>query len=478
MKNTIIYLILLALVTASCNVTDLQPESNIASSNFWKTGRHAEMGITGVYQSFYLGGTNAPLYIRYLYWGEARADIYNTNNVGQDAGTYNIPLNRITTNSGYVASWAEAYTAINRANNVLKFVPLIEDVSFNPKRKNEIIGEALFLRALNYYYIVRAFGDVPLVTEPSLSLDQDFKTPRTSQAVVLDTIVANLLTAEKILPLSYSSEAQTRGRATQGAAKALLTSVYLWRKEYQKCADKAKEVLDLKALYQLEPDYAAVFTDNSRESIFEIQFDNETQNNNRFQTFFLPARIGVQLLAPAEKLYRDPINGFAPNDKRKNVTIAITTTPNFNRAGVAYVNKYPGTFGAIGTPSFSDDNQILLRLADVILMRAEALNELNSNQTEVVALVNQIRDRAFGAGVNPVAATATQEELRKIIMQERYLELAFEGHRWFDLVRTEQVDEVLGTQFPELLNPQRWVFPILESIINANPNIVQNPGWE
>jgi hypothetical protein len=111
-------------------------------------------------------------------------------------------------------------------------------------------------------------------------------------------------------------------------------------------------------------------------------------------------------------------------------------------------------------------------------MRAEALNELNINKTEVIALVNRIRDRAFGAGINVVPNNSTQDELRKIIWQERYLELAFEGQRWFDLVRTEQVDDVLGVQFPELLDPKKWMFPILESIINANPNIVQNPGWQ
>lgn len=479
MKNVFVYLTILAFVTSSCGkVTDLQPQSNIASSNFWKTGRQAEMGITGVYQSFYLGGTNAPLYIKYLYWGEARADIYDPKNVGQDASIYNITLNRITPAAGYVASWAEPYTAINRANNVLKFVPQIEDVTLTPARKNEIIGEALFLRALNYYYIVRAFGDVPLVTDPSVSLEQDFKTPRIAKAIVLDTIVANLLQAEKILPVSYSSNAQTRGRATIGAAKALLTSVYLWRKEYQKCADKAKEVIDMVTLYQLEPNYATIFLDNSKESIFEIQFDNATQNNNRFQEFYLPPRFGVQLLAPAEKLYKDAVNGFAINDKRKPVTIGVTTTPLFNRANIAYVNKYGGTFGAAGTTSISDANQILLRLADVILMRAEALNELNSNKTEVIALLNRIRDRAFGAGVKPVLATAIQDDLRKMILQERYLEFAFEGQRWFDLVRTEQVGNVLGGQFPELLDPRKWLFPISESIINANPNIVQNPGWQ
>lgn len=478
MKTILFSLIFIACTCISCNVTNLEPESNIASSNFWKNGRHAEMGITGVYQSFYLGATNAPLYLRYLYWGEARADVYNPNNVGQDAGVYSIPINRITPSSGYVASWAEAYTAINRANNVLKFVPQIEDVLLTNARKNEILGEALFLRALNYYYIVRAFGDVPLVTEPSVSLEQDFKTPRIARSVVLDTIVANLLTAEKILPGSYNSSPQTRGRATIGAAKALLTSIYLWRKEYQKCADKAKEVIDMTTLYQLEPEYGTIFLDNSRESIFEIQFDNLTQNNNRYQEFFLPPRFGIQLLAPSEKLYRDAVNGFAANDKRRPATVAITTTPIFNRANIAYINKYAGVFGAAGTTSISDANQILLRLADVILMRAEALNELNTNKTEAIALVNRIRDRAFGTGIKLVAATTTQDELRKIILQERYLELAFEGHRWFDLVRTEQVDDVLGAQFPELLDSKRWLFPVLESSINANPNLVQNPGWQ
>ncbi len=478
MKNKSFYLILFAFVYASCNVTVLEPESNIASNNFWKSGRHAEMGITGVYQAFYQGATNAPLYIRYLYWGEARADVYDTKNVTQDAGTFSIPLNRINSNSGYVASWAESYTAINRANNVLKFVPLIEDVMLTTARKNEILGEALFLRALNYFYIVRAYGDVPLITEPSVSLDQDFRTPRISKAIVLDTIVADLLRAEKILPVSYNTNPQTRGRATIGAAQALLTSVYLWRKDYQKCADKAKQVIETTSLYQLEPDYATVFLDNSRESIFEIQFDNTTQNNNRFQEFFLPPRFGIQLLAPAEKLTKDAVNGFAANDKRKNVTIGITRTPVFNRANIAYVNKYAGAFGPAGTTSISDANQILLRLADVILMRAEALNELNTNKPEVVALVNRIRDRAFGAGVKPALATSSQSDLRKIILQERYLELVFEGHRWFDLVRTEQVDDVMGAQFPELLDPRKWLFPISAAIINANPNIIQNPGWE
>ncbi len=233
--------------------------------------------------------------------------------------------------------------------------------------------------------------------------------------------------------------------------------------------------MDMTTIYQLEPDFATIFKENSRESIFEIQFSNETQDNNRFQVFFLPQRPGVYLLAPSAKLL-NPVSGFAANDKRRPVSIGVSTTPIFNRAGIPYVNKYTGTVTA--TNNISDANQILLRLADVLLMRAEALNELNTNKTEAIALVNQIRDRAFGDGVNPVAPTATQAELRDIILQERYVELAFEGHRWFDLVRTGQVDEVLGADFPELLDPEKWLFPIAESIINANPNITPNPGWQ
>ena len=364
--------------------------------------------------------------------------------------------------------WERNYAGIHRVNDALKRVPGIEDATFATVDRERIVGEAYFLRAYFYFNLVRTYGGVPLITEPYTTFKTDFSKERATPEAVYTQIVADLTEAEKRLPLTYPTLFAAKGRATQGAAKTMLARAHLYRKEYQKAADKAAEVLALNS-YSLVSgaNYPTIFTPtgkNSSEGIFEIQFLSSASEGMDVFRRFLPS---AQATAPANTggdYWAAPtaefMDAFEPTDIRKAVNLAVTTRPPFNTAGQNYVAKYRRT------TSGDDPNLYMIRLADVILIRAEALTEL-SQTALAIPLVNQIRNRA---GLANTTAT-TQTTLREVIEKERWLEFAFEGQRWHDLVRTGRAE----TKLAVAKNKTVWPIPARER--NVNPKLDQNPGY-
>lgn len=450
------------LLTNSCtDVLDQTPQHVIAETNFWKTGSDAEATIVASYdrlQALSDGNIIAPS----VQSDEATSI---TNNDRYDEFDRN---NILADNPRVEQYWERNYSGIHRVNDILKRVPGIEDPTFASTDRERILGEAYFLRAYFYFNLVRTYGGVPLITEPYTTFKTDFTKERTASDVVYNQVIADLLEAEKRLPQSYASVFSTRGRATLGAAKAMLARVYLYRKDYQKAADKAAEVLAI-PIYSLVTgaNYPAIFTPsgkNSTEGIFEIQFLSSASEGMDVFRRFLPS---AQSTAPANTggdywaaPTDDLTNAFEPNDIRKAVNLAVTTRPPFNTAGQPYVAKYRRTTAG------DDPNIYIIRLADVILIRAEALNELNQT-AQAIPFVNQIRNRA---GLPNTTAT-TQVALRDAIEKERRLEFAFEGQRWHDLVRTGRAETRLG------ITPNKLVWPIPARERNVNPKLEQNPGY-
>jgi starch-binding outer membrane protein, SusD/RagB family len=445
----------------ACEVLDQAPEHVITETNFWKTGNDAEAAIISGYDRMQ-GLWDGNIIALNVQSDEA---ISVTNNDRYDEFDRNAIL---ADNNRAEQYWERNYNGIHRVNDVLKRVPGITDAAFLPETRERILGEAYFLRAYYYFNLVRLFGGVPLITEPYQTFKTDFTIPRATPEQVYTQIIADLTNAEQRLPQSYPTAFQTRGRATLGAAKALMARVFLYRKEYQQAAEKAVQVMAI-PIYSLvnTANYASIFTPggkNSTEGIFEVQYISSSQEGTDIWRRYLPsARNGSPAntggdywAAPSAEI----INAFAPGDIRKDINIAVSTTPPFNQAGLPYVNKYKRT--ATG----EDPNIYVIRLADVILIRAEALNELNQTG-EAVQLVNQIRNRA---GL-PDTDAASQEELRNVIANERMLEFAFEGQRWHDLVRTGKAQAELGINENQLL----WPIPARER--NVNPRLEQNPGY-
>ncbi|MFD1144258.1 RagB/SusD family nutrient uptake outer membrane protein [Larkinella insperata] len=459
---------LLYLGSGCTDVLDQVPPSALTQGSFFQSAADAEAAILAGYDA--LQGDDT----RRVVWGDARADnlIVPVETIGvTDPGVLDFQNDNISNSSGF-ATWASFYSGINRVNNVLAQVPAIKSPTIASVR-DRILGEAYFLRAFNYFFLVRLWGAVPLVLEPTNSLDKDFQLPRTPADKIQEQILADLKEAEKLLPVTYASAIETRGRATQGAAQALLSKVYLWRSSYnqtnewQLAADYAAKVV-ANPTYGLVSgaNYGTLFTaKNTTESIFELQYSNANQETNGLSAYFLPRSSkvqtgGNQTLIPSPKL----VNAFEPGDLRKAASFYLSNPQTDQFPNLPTVAKYQGT--VVGNARFGDSNYLFLRLADVILMQAEALTHLGKT-AEAAALVNQIRNRAGLANTS----AATPEALLLAIEQERFVELCFEGHRWYDLLRTGRAKAVLGMDKKALL-------PVPVTEIMLNPNLLpQNPGY-
>jgi hypothetical protein len=347
--------------------------------------------------------------------------------------------------------WHTLYRGIDRANNVLDKVPAIEDPAFTDKAR--IIAEARFLRALHYFDLVRLWGGVPLILAPTTLADQSLNVSRASVGEVYQQILADLDAAEPDLPEAAS------GRATKSAVKALKSRIALFRGDYPTAGALAAEIVASNR-FSLVPNYRALFdTKNSAESIFEVQFDNVNGNSLAFYNY--PVTLGGRNEVGPRGLGSTLEAAYEPGDLRKNASISPGGLVVDGRTIPAGVNiKYyrPGT---------GEDNVHLIRFAEVLLTHAEALAR-QGQLTESLVSLNKVRTRA---GLEELE-TENQQELIDAILKERRVELAMEGHRWFDLVRTGQAQTVLG-----ITDANKLLFPIPQRELINNPNMEQNPGY-
>ncbi|WP_256010635.1 RagB/SusD family nutrient uptake outer membrane protein [Desertivirga xinjiangensis] len=457
----------------SCDVIHQEPEDRIAESNYWKTQADAVSAIIGVYDRVQSLALYNPL--AYV----ASTDEVTFNNAADGYLQFNAH-NLTVDNTQVEAYWQFNYSGMHRVNDIISRVPGINDKAFTEEEKAEIVAEAKFLRAYFYYNLVNGYGGVPIVVKPYESFNVDFTIPKSTVAEVYSQISSDLADAETNIPNSFSDAIQTRGRATKGAAKALLAKVYLTTKEYRKAADKATEVIN-NPLYTLvtgATNYTNMFTPagrNTSEAIWEVQFVSSTSEGHGLHSRFMPqsnqsTTVGGQYqIVPSQKIQ----DAFDPGDIRKDASIAVSTTPQFKTAGQPYVKKHNRS------NSNEDPNIIALRLADIILIRAEALNKLGETAAAIADL-NTIRRRAFNVPLTtpsvydyPNASDIAKNfDLTAAIENERFLELAFEGHRWMDLKRNNRAEAVLG------IPTFRTVWPIPQRERNRNPKLEQNTDYK
>jgi tetratricopeptide (TPR) repeat protein len=379
----------------------------------------------------------------------------------------------ITTNSYLNDNWNHHYQCINRSNAI---IGRIGSVNFTSEAtKNQYLGEALFLRGLAYFNLVRIYGDVPLVTK-EISSEEAYALKKTPADEVYTAIVSDLTQAGGLLPDSYSGS--NAGRAASGAAKSLLGKVYLTRKQYSEAARVLKEVID-GGQYALLPGYADVFrveNANHKESIFEVQYKANSQGRGSpFATLFTPRTGNAGILLTGQgatqgynRPTQDMINAYQTGDLRKEASLSATWTDGARVNNDPYIKKYLSRQSNV---SDGDANWIVLRYADVLLMYAEALNELG-RAGEALPFLNQIRVRAGLASLNGL----NQAQMRLALEQERRLELAFEGHRWFDLVRTGRAIAVMNSKGFSI-SEKDLLYPLPQSQIDINPEIKQNTGY-
>ncbi|WP_046243474.1 RagB/SusD family nutrient uptake outer membrane protein [Hymenobacter terrenus] len=464
------------LVGSSCNkFVDIKPDDNIPVANYYKTEADFRAALTGSYAN--LRG----IYNNYYLYSELPAD--NARTFGESEGSQG-PFDKLTwtpITPQISGAWNDAYRTTALANIILA---RIEPVPFaNPATKTQYIGEAKFLRALMYFNLVRYFGDVPLVLTEVTSEQDAYKYNRSPAADVYAQIEKDLLDAEAALPVTYAAAAD-KGRATKGAAQALLGKVYLQQKKWPEAEAQLAQVVTANT-YQILPDIANVFglgKDNNAEIVFAAQYvATGFGEGNSFVHNFVPQPSGTSITSVTSNSTcvgtQDLYNAFEPGDVRRDAFLGIYIGTETYYWAKKFIYR-------VTLQNEGENDWPILRYADVLLMYAEALNN-NGKTALAIPQLNRIRTRA-GLAAKPLTLSSADTQLA--IEQERRVELCFEGQRWYDLIRWDKevsTMQAFKTKYLPLdratvnLNPrpEARLLPIPSREVALNPNLKQNPGY-
>lgn len=419
---------------------------------------------------------------------------------GGNDGIETIQASNFTTQSDNAMAlymWRSPWVGIGHCNDAIQAVEGNEDLS--PEVRDHCLGEALFLRAHYYYVLVRLYGGVPLRTSPYV--------PGTSTAIARasleDTyrqIIDDCTRAANLLPSKSEYDISNVGRACKDAAFTMLADIYLTLAPsnpelYQQVVDLCNEVTSLG--YDLAScSYADNFDatiNNGPESIFEVQYSGDTEYNfwgNTPQSSWLSTFMGPRNSNMVAGSYgwnlptQEFMDSYEEGDLRKDITVFYDGCPQFD--GMDYKPSWSNTGYNVRkflvpksiSPEYntSPANFVVYRYADVLLMQAEALNEMGRT-SEASGPLNIVRKRA---GLPSVSTSVTKDEMKEIIIHERRMELAFEAHRWFDIIRIDNGEyalQYLRSIGKSNVNKDRLLFPIPQTEIDANPLMTQNPGY-
>lgn len=474
---------MVVLITTSCNKwLDVLPPNEQITDKYWTTKEEVEAVLGSAYVSLQKSVNTM------LVWGEARGNMLSLG------GFFNNDLvmfkNLTLLPSNTLVKWDSFYEIINYSNMVIKYAPDVvdRDPSFNVAVMQSFQSEAYYLRALSYFYLVRNFGEVPLITEPYMNDSQRYEKAKSSQEEIYAQIIADLTIAGQNSKDTWPTMWETKGRSTSNSIQALLADVYLWMEEYDKAIIACNNVLEsgkvglIQGVVNGKNNWFTMFNPgNSNESIFEVQFDFTKNQTNNFLSIFgssnnwIISQYGVRLFQ--ENL--EDVRG----------------------AGASYSNsdyklwKYIGAEGGttIARPQ-SDQNWIIYRMADIYLMKAEALiMKGQSFYPAAMELINDIRTRAQIS--RPLAISESQIDMLDMVLQERAKEFVGEGKRWYDLLRiakrnsyeykeyliTEVLQGISGGSAPVirsiLLNENAHYLPIHQDEIRYNTLLEQNPYY-
>lgn len=474
--------VLLVVLTSSCNKwLDLLPENEQVTDRYWNTKEEVEAVLGSAYVTLQKSVNTM------ITWGEARGNMLALG------GFVNMNLidfkNLRVLPSNDLVKWGEFYEIINYANMVIRYAPDVveRDPSFNPAIMNSFLSEAYFLRGLSYFYLVRNFGEVPLVLDPYMNDSQAYEVIKSSQKDIYQQIELDLTTALGSSKDVWPELWETKGRSTTNAIHATLADVYLWMEEYDKAIISCNAILEsgrvglIEGVVNARNHWFTIFNPgNSNEGIFEIQFDFSKQQTNNFMAIFgtsfnwVISPYGVELFQENFEDIRGLRASYAPDLK---------------------LWKYIGGEGSSTVPrAQSDQNFILYRVADIYLMKAEALIMKDEESWPVaLELITDIRSRAQIS--RPVTPGSNELEMLQVLMDERAREFVGEGKRWYDLLRVAKrnnyeykdylIDEVIegmtGGSAPVvrsiLMNEDAHYLPIHQSEILNNRLLEQNPYY-
>jgi len=485
-----VLLAVVVIASGSCKkYLDKAPLDTVNTSNYFQTADDAINAVNACYQPM-----QRPKLYNMRMW---TSDIYAGNSVtGAGGGTDGIEtveeanFTTDASNAGVLDLYRGPYPGILYCNLVIQNVP---GIHMDTVLRNRIIGEARFLRANYYFILTRFFGDVPLITKPQTPADNLYPA-RTPKAQIYQLIVQDLQAAINLLPLRETYSGADIGRASKGAAVGTLAKVYLTLGQYANVVPLCQQVTALG--YSLNANYADNFntaTKNGKESLFEIQYSGNTlygfwddQNQASWTSPYMGPR-NTTFVGGSwgwNQPTQEFVNSYETGDLRKDLTILYQGCPNFN--GNVYSSSYSTTgynvrkFLVPTTVASQYNNSAedfpALRYADVLLMQAEAMNELGQT-AQAAAPLNLVRERA---GLPDIQTGLSQADFRTAVLHERRMELAFEGQRWFDLIRINNGQ--YGISFLQSIghtnvSTKNLLMPIPLVEIQANSNLTQNPGY-
>ena len=489
--------------TGCSKFLDEEDPTNLTEDTYFTLPEHAEAGIAAAYSTTRFIGNGAGIFVQNYSLPEMLSGMARTE-TGQNSDLNNIiGLSYNGDNLLITQWWTGLYSVIAQSNLILKKVPEINPM--DETQKKQILAQAQFLRAWAYFYLVRMWGDVPLITEPVENFNDPKLLPsRTAAAAIYDQIVADLTAAEGgELPWTDNS-----GRASLGAVKSLLAKVYLTMAgfplgkgatHYKLAADKANEVIanGSFSLFATYGELHSLSTENKQEHIFEIQYLGGVADNP-IQAALLPNFKGVSSLG-TEVGSNVPVpafvNSYEAGDRRTVDRQGFYYTSYYDEGdgplkpvGNPYIFKHfdivaNGTSGVKGT-NVSGLNLMNIRYAEVLLTFAEAQNEVDAApSTAAWNALKLIRDRA--TLVTPAVGTFTKATFRDAVLRERWWELAYEGVTWFDMLRlrkgfnvtTKNFDPLVGYKFPDngaVVAEKHLLLPLPANEMKNNPNLTPN----
>lgn len=488
MKRYIILVSTLLLVTSatqSCSndFLDVKPTEQLSTQDLSELNNNvgAESLITSIYAKFLDWNMSSFAWIGI---SSITTDDADKGSSPGDAGSDKDLLDALTftaTTPSFKDVWEGNYQAINRSNQALQYLPQLTNA--DQALRSRLTGEAKFLRAFAYFTLVRSFGGVPLVDHvPAAGNENDrlMTLTRKSKEEIYAFIEQDLNEAIALLPDKSTYTGNNVGRASKGAAYALLAKVSLYQKKWQQVVNNCNLVTG----YSLTPDFAEIYKisgENNQESIFEIQGKGGLnqpgiQQYSQVQGARGAGGWGWGFNTPSQSLV-DAYNAEGDTERRNATIIFRNSTLYDGRIVPATVENpyynYKAYSSAFTGSDDSDANIRYLRYAEVLLMKAEAMNEMGQTGA-AVPFLNQVRNRAGLANTTAVS----QADVRTAIWKERRLELAFEHDRWFDLVRTGQAQAAMSANGKTFVVGKHEVFPLPSSfMLEAGGLSAQNPGY-
>jgi len=484
-KTKILAVLLGFSILFSCNEwMELIPPQGLIREEFWKTKEDVEAVVMGAYESF--SRMDRELFL----FGELRGDMLE-GDYNQGLDEQKIQESNIYSDN-YLCNWAKFYQVINYCNEIIKNVPLVDSIdnTYLDIHWQGHLSEAYFMRSMAYFYLVRIYKDVPFITEPTESDDSEFYVEKNDGDDILRILITELEEYRKFATVDgFKTPAEIKGRATKAAYDGLLADINLWLFEYDEVIRHVQNI-ESNIKYVLMPGakwFEMFYPGNSLESIFEFQYNTERSQQNNLYGLTNYDGHNYDPSPSAQEMFAKEYT----SELVRGEGITIRKEGEGDYIIWKYVGRSPDGETARPSSEQTSANFIIYRLADVLLMKAEALSQLG-RYNEALDIINEIRERA---GIAPVTVNESPAAFEDAILHERALELAYEGKRWFDLLRLGRrndfarksvliatiVKNVPSTQkrilATKLTNPLGWFMPIYDLEIERNRNLVQNPYY-